>query len=474
MIELKHVSYRYPFSDRNAVSDISLRVNPGEVVLCTGVSGCGKSTLIRLLNGLCPHYFGGEVTGSIRVAGQDNLKLKLHEISGRVGTLFQNPESQFFALGVEDEMAFKLESQGIHPDKIKTLIEETSERFGIRTILSNTIHELSQGQKQKVGLASLMTEPLQVLILDEPTGNLDPESTVELAREVLRLKERGVAILIADHRLYWLKGVADRVYLMERGCIIKECRLEDLGAEIRSKYGLRDIDVEDKRSVLPELCEGKETVMKVKDLSFAYPRKEKLFDGSNFELRKGITGIFGPNGSGKTTLARILTGLNKPSAGTVEINGKVVKPKDCLKRVAIVLQNADHQLYMRTVFDELLASLEAAGCKGGEAAAEELMALFDLTELRDRHPHSLSGGQQQRLVIACAFAKKPDVIILDEPTSGLDGANMHRIANALESLADAGKAVLVITHDLELVNLVCDSAIRLDDHRRVVRQTIQH
>lgn len=160
-------------------------------------------------------------------------------------------------------------------------------------------------------------------------------------------------------------------------------------------------------------------------------------------------------------MARILTGLNKPTQGTLEIRGKKVKPQECLKHVAVVLQNADHQLYMRTVFDELLTSLEAAGCRGGKQAAEELLQLFDLTELRDRHPHSLSGGQQQRLVIACAFAKKPDVIILDEPTSGLDGANLHRIAGALRQLSDEGKAVLVITHDLELVDMVCDSAIRL-------------
>ncbi|HCR09104.1 MAG TPA: ABC transporter, partial [Sutterellaceae bacterium] len=162
MIELNHVTYRYPFSDRNALEDISLTVRPGEAVLCTGVSGCGKSTLIRLINGLCPHYFGGELKGIVRVAGQDNQTMKLHEISSRVGTLFQNPESQFFALGVEEEMAFKPESRGMHPDKIRDLIAKTSQRFGLNSVLKNTIHELSQGQKQKVGLASLMMEPLQV------------------------------------------------------------------------------------------------------------------------------------------------------------------------------------------------------------------------------------------------------------------------------------------------------------------------
>lgn len=135
MIELKNVTYRYPFSDRNTLEDISLKVRPGEAVLCTGVSGCGKSTLIRLINGLCPHYFGGELQGTVRVAGQDNQKLKLHEISSRVGTLFQNPETQFFALGVEEEMAFKPESRGMPSDKIRELIAKTSQRFGLNSVL---------------------------------------------------------------------------------------------------------------------------------------------------------------------------------------------------------------------------------------------------------------------------------------------------------------------------------------------------
>ena len=312
-----------------------------------------------------------------------------------------------------------------------------------------------------------------VQFTDEPTGNLDPESTMDLAEEILRLKEKGVAVLIVDHRLYWLKDVADRVCVMEKGRIVQEGTFDDLSDEVRERYGLRKVDVEDKRHELPSLSEGKETVMKVSDLSFAYPRKPKIFNGTDLELRKGITGLFGPNGTGKTTLARILTGLNKPTQGTLEIRGKKVKPQECLKHVAVVLQNADHQLYMRTVFDELLTSLEAAGCRGGKQAAEELLQLFDLTELRDRHPHSLSGGQQQRLVIACAFAKKPDVIILDEPTSGLDGANLHRIAGAMRQLSDEGKAVLVITHDLELVDMVCDSAIRLPLQKTNLSVTFQ-
>lgn len=461
MIELKNVTYSYPYSNRNALENISFLVRPGEALLVTGVSGCGKSTLIRLLNGLCPHYFGGTVKGSITIDGKDNLQEKLCDISHRVGTLFQNPESQFFALGVEEEITFISECKGLPPEDIQEKLNRTAKRFNLTSHLQNTIHELSQGQKQKVGLASLMMEPLKALILDEPTGNLDPEATMELAEEIKKLKAQGVAIVIADHRLYWLKDIVDHIMVLEKGRVIREGLFSDLDDEFREQHGLRMLEVEDRRASLPKQSQNQETVMEISDLTFAYPRKPEIIKNGSFQFQEGICGIFGENGCGKTTLARIMTGLNKAKAGTFFIRGKKVRQKDCLKHVAVVLQNSDHQLYMRTVFEELKASLEAAGCKGGETAAEELLKLFDLQELRNRHPHSLSGGQKQRLVIACAFAKKPDVIILDEPTSGLDGANLKRIAGALKKLSEEGKAVLVITHDLELVDLVCETGLHL-------------
>lgn len=461
MIELKNVTYTYPHSDRPALSNLSFMVRPGEAILVTGVSGCGKSTLIRLINGLCPHYYGGNVEGTICIDGKDNMKEKLCDISHRVGTLFQNPESQFFALGVEEEISFISECKGVHPKEIQTKLSQTAERFNLKPFLKSIIHELSQGQKQKVGLASLMMEPLKALILDEPTGNLDPEATLELAEEIKKLKAQGVAILIVDHRLYWLKDVVDKVIVLEKGKVVREGIFPDLDSEFREKYGLRKLEVTDKRLLLPVKTSSGKPIMKISKLSFSYPRQPEIITDASLEFQQGICGIFGDNSAGKTTLARLITGLNKAKSGTFQVKGKTIRQKDCLKHVAVVLQNSDHQLYMRTVFEELRASLEAAGCKGGNDAAEELLGIFDLQELRDRHPHSLSGGQKQRLVIACAFAKKPDVIILDEPTSGLDGANLKRIAGTLKKLSSEGKAVLVITHDLELVDLICDTALHL-------------
>ena len=226
MIELNHVTYRYPFSDRNALEDISLTVRPGEAVLCTGVSGCGKSTLIRLINGLCPHYFGGELKGTVRVAGQNNQTLKLHEISSRVGTLFQNPESQFFALGVEEEMAFKPESRGMHPDKIRDLIAKTSQRFGLNSVLKNTIHELSQGQKQLLCITRVMLCLPPMLILDEATSSIDTR-TEKLVQKGMDALMSGRTSFVIAHRLSTVKN-ADDIAVIEQGQIVEKGAHEEL------------------------------------------------------------------------------------------------------------------------------------------------------------------------------------------------------------------------------------------------------
>lgn len=447
LISLDHVTYRYPFTGRDAVTDISIDVKPGEAVLVTGVSGCGKTTLIRLINGLAPGYYGGKVTGSIHVAGIPNASRTLPEIAADCGTLFQDPENQFFALNVEDELAFAEEWRGTPREGIRRKIEDAVKRFGIGRVLSSSIHELSEGEKQKVGLSSItMTDP-KALIFDEPTANLDPESTEALASEIIRLKKEGKAILVVDHRLYWLAGAVDRVIVMEDGRMAEEGDFSILTPELCRRYGLRSA---------------------ADAVTFAYKGKAPVFDDATFGIHPGITAVIGHNGAGKTTLARLLTGLAKPVKGGFLLGGKQADAKTLLASVSIVLQNADHQLHMKTVLGEVMSSLAAAGRPAEREDALPLLSLFHLESLAERHPQSLSGGQKQRLVIALAFAKDPDVIILDEPTSGLDGVNMRRIARALESMAKEGKAVLVITHDLELLKLCCERRLTLPIRNEVL------
>ena len=474
MICFENVTYTYPFSAMPAVRDINIRVRPGELVLISGQSGCGKTTLMRLANGLCPGYFKGKMKGRVLIDGQDTSTMPLGEISRRVGTLFQDPEQQFFALGVEDELAFAHEWRGLPACVTREKVRHAAATFGLSDALGKSVHELSEGQKQKVGLASLISQQPRALVLDEPTANLDPESTVELALRLRTLKESGMAVLVVDHRLYWLEGVADRVLVMKHGEICAMggfALLED--ESLRHSCGLRDCHVEDVREVLPKsetpLRTDEERGLRVENLGFGYRGQDRLFDGAELFLGPGVTALIGENGAGKTTLARLLTGLNRAEEGRFFIDGKALTPERLLSRASIVLQNADHQLHMKTVMQELDVSCRLAEGCGGELDAlpghafsvQELLELFGLSALAKRHPQSLSGGEKQRLVIACAFAKNPDILILDEPTSGLDGGNMLRIAQALTLLAERGACVLVITHDLELMKRSCTRALRL-------------
>ena len=487
MIKFDNVSYRYPFQQAWAVKDLNLEVLPGKVLLVTGVSGCGKTTLMRLANGLCPHYYAGEILGHVTVFGEDSQKTSVSTISDKVGTLFQDPEDQFFALNVKDEMGFALKASGTEPSVVNERIEQVSQRLSIENLLSHSISALSEGQKQRVALGEILVSEPQALILDEPSANLDPEATDRLAQELLRLKQAGFAILVVDHRLHWLSHVADEVIVMQHGEIKERgpfAILEDAG--MRKRYGLREARVEDVRNTLPEK-HVPSPILKTADLTFDYEKAnhhsklakfKKLFKGStknttdillkniHFDVGPGITALIGENGSGKTTLARLITGLNV-GTGALYLRGKETTADQLLKHTGLVLQNADHQLQMRSVREEIKACLFAAGqSQSTEETIDALLKTFSLEELDERHPQSLSGGQKQRLVIACALAKNPDILILDEPTSGLDGANMKRVADALKEQADRGKAVLLITHDLELLALCADQALRMDTLKR--------
>lgn len=461
-IELKDLTYTYPFAEKPALNNINLAVKPGEVVVVTGQSGRGKSTLIRLINGLSPHYYGGTVTGQVLIDGVDNADRTIAQIASDVGTLFQDPEEAFFTLRVRDEIGFTNEWQGVSREETDAFVRGQAKRFGVTDILDQDIHDLSEGQKQKVGLACCSGLKTKAMILDEPSANLDPDSIGELAQTIADLKAAGIAVLIVDHRLHWFDLIADRIIVMHDGEIVFEGKKDSLTEEFCREYGLRQHKVEDIRDrLIEENPQDSDAVLSAVNVTFAHPGQEALFKEASFALTRGVTALLGENGSGKTTLARILCGLNRVKGGEFYIKGEKINPNRLLEHVAIVLQNADHQLHMRTVEAELQMSCLMAGMKDSKARIDELLEFFDLKDFRDRHPHSLSGGQKQRLAIAAALVKDPEILILDEPTSGLDGQNMQRIATLLNQLADQGKAVLVITHDLELVGASCTKCIRL-------------
>ena len=490
MIEFRNVSYVYANTREEAVKNISLTVHAGELKVVTGASGCGKTTLMRLANGLCPQIYGGEVLGTVRVAGCDVSSTPVADLAEHVGTLFQDPEEQFFALNVGDEIAFALRSRGVPPETVEERVLAAARRLGITHLLKQDIHELSEGQKQKVGLASILALGPRVLIFDEPSANLDPEATESLALTMGELKREGAAILVVDHRLYWLHDVADEVIVMSKGRIEASGPWEMLENEaLRARWGLRKAEVGDPRETLPPVSvrfrepvsqqEVEKSVFSADRMSFSYVPEKPVFRDASFAVPAGVTALIGSNGTGKTTLARILTGLNK-AQGTFAVYGETVGADGLMPHSGLVLQNADHQLQMRTVREEVVCAMEA-GIAAENARkgfwkrfarvklnssqmrrVEEILKSLNLTHLSDRHPQSLSGGEKQRVVIACALVKNPAILILDEPTSGLDGANMACIAKLLREEAERGRAVFLITHDLELLG-ICDRALRMRD-----------
>ena len=463
MIRLDQVSYTYPFQDAPAVTDISMAVAPGEAVLCTGASGSGKSTLIRLINGLAPHYYRGTLSGRVAVDGRDSRELSVGELSKTVGTMFQDPEHQFFALKVEDEMAFALECRGLDRETIEERIASRASDFGIDHLRESTIFNLSQGEKQKLALAGILCLDPRVIILDEPSANLDPESTLELAGILKKLKARGITLFIVDHRLYWLRDLVDQVHVLDQGRVVARGGFEILDDPgLRGRYGLRRARIpSDVLEFIPP-ASGSEGDLEVFGLTHGYKGQASLFGDVSFCLPRGeVIAVTGDNGVGKTTLARLLTGLLPLQAGSVSLDGEGLAPRDLLRQGSIVLQNTDHQLHMKTVEEELLAAGRRFMGNELKKKTREILEIFGLDGLKDRHPQSLSGGQKQRLVIGAALMKSPKLLILDEPTSGLDGANMEIMAHVMSAMAAKGACVLVITHDLELVQGACSSQLSL-------------
>lgn len=498
MIEFDRVTYTYPYRPTPSVFDVSFRVRPGELKVLTGPSGCGKTTMLRLANGLAPHYWKGKLEGDVRVAGISNLTRPASAVARDAGTLFQDPEEQFFALTVGDELAFAPSWAGVPAEEIRRRVRDAALRLGIADLLEQHIGALSEGEKQAVGMASLLAQGVEAFILDEPSANLDPEATAAFGRLLGELKRAGAAILVVDHRLYWLRDLADEVLVVHAGRIVERgpfAMLDEPG--FSERWGLRSARVADRRTrgnaaydasadpvpllEVERLCAGK-SLRGTSDDGSASARKEKpaLVHNLSFKAGAAVTALIGRNGSGKTTVARALCGLESAS-GTIRVRGVEVEGEKLLERTGLVLQNADHQLQMRTVFDEVRSVVAAVtppdrrsffGSEHTEATerriaerAKGLLEELSLGQLADRHPQSLSGGEKQRLVVACALARDPDVLILDEPTSGLDGANMLRIARLLRSAAASGKAVLLVTNDLELLEHAADAVVRIPELR---------
>ena len=449
------------------VKDISFSINPGECVILCGRSGSGKSTILRTVSGLAPVFYEGFLQGKIEVDRQIPAELESENRAKLFGVVFQDPRSQFFMNTVQDEICFAAENIGVPPKKIREMLHEVSNFVGIEGLLSRNIDELSSGQKQKVAIASSLILQPKVLILDEPTSNLDAQGAKTLVEIIKKIKGRGIAIIISEHRFDVFKETADRFLYIDRGKLNKiwtREEFENLSDEKLSSLGLRPKMVVKNSNI--HVKTDKDLLLDIHSLSFHYKKTREGIDNINLQLYKGeVVSLLGNNGAGKTTLCKVISGLLKENSGTIEYKGKISNCNLRNKFCYFVMQDADYQLYSDSVAGEIVF-----GKKVTEKLKQDLMEslnAFKLMELKDRHPAALSGGEKQRVTLAAAYCSDVDIYILDEPTSGMDGDGLRAIIKWVKLLAEKGKIVIIITHDLLLAEATSNKFIYLEEGEQV-------
>ena len=491
-IEIENVSFRYKGSAESLLDNFSLTVKKGEVLLLCGESGSGKTTVIRLINGLIPHYYQGELEGNVRVAERDIKETELYELAGTVGTVFQNPRSQFFSVDTDGEIVFGPENIGLATDEIIRRKQETVKEFDIEKLLGKSLFELSGGEKQKIACASVSALLPDIILLDEPSANLDRTATEYLRETIIKWKKQGKTIIVSEHRLWYLRDIVDRVIRMENGRIKNEWTGKDfsgLSSESVQKLRLRPLTVEDPfsskddSSYSPDIPDDNAVVLE--NFFFTYKRRAHLFlrkkltqaDEDILTLnipklrlpKSSVIAVVGSNGTGKSTFLRCVCGLERGCPGVITMDGKEYKGKNRTELCYMVMQDVNHQLFTDSVMAEVMLSVKDKN----EKACEDILERLGLLPYKDKHPMALSGGQKQRVAIASAVAVGAKLLLFDEPTSGLDLSHMEKVGELLKYLAKSDSTVLVSTHDTEFIEQCCNYILYIDKGRTVYCKAIE-
>ena len=456
MVEIENLSLSYGNSLK-VLKDISLNVKEGECVLFTGKSGSGKSSIINSINGLAVRYDGATTEGTIRIDNRDVRNLRLYEISGLVSSVFQNPKTHFFNINTTLELLFYLENIGLSKKQMDERLNDMLDIFPIKHLLNRDIFKLSGGEKQILCIAASYISGTEIIVLDEPSSNLDEENIIIIKGMLTKLKNKGKTLIISEHRIYYLMDIIDRVFLIQDGKIQREYTKIDF-MKIPSKK-LNELGLRDKsktKLVVPEI--QKKGNFEVRNIEFKFNGVDNklLFKNIFFEMGKTY-GIVGTNGLGKSTLLRCLIGCERKSKDEIYLDGKRLSKTDRLKISSLVMQDVNHQLFTDSVINEV--SLGTKNIKNRHI--EDILRKLDLYELKDRHPMSLSGGQKQRVAIASVLCKNSQLLFFDEPTSGMDYYNMMNISHIINECKSDNKIIFIVSHDQEFLNSITDYVIHL-------------
>ena len=492
-IEYTEWGYCYPGAGRPALSQVTFALEPSEFTLVIGASGSGKSTLARAMNGLVPHFTGGRVTGRLRVAGLDPVQAGPSRMALRVGMVFQDPESQFVLDTVEDEVAFALENAAVPRDEMRRRVAETLEALGIADLRGRALRTLSGGEQQRVAIASAFVLRPSVLVLDEPTSQLDPATAADMLDLLADLNKAGLSIVLVEHRIERVLPYVKKIVSVANGgaiadspqAILATAAIAPPVVELARAVGLSPLPLTPAataQALGPRAClapparrrhsptPGAE-VLRLAGVRAGYGDDLVLRD-IDFSLREGeVVALIGRNGQGKTTLLRTIMGLLKASAGDVRVCGESVVGWDTAtisRRVAYLPQNPNALLYADTVADELNITRrnhELPPLGAGEVA--EWLGRLRLDGLAGAYPRDLSVGERERVAIGAVTVTRPALVLLDEPTRGLDYVAKRALAGLLEDWQREGRAVLLVSHDVEFIAGCADRVVALEKGRIV-------
>jgi len=507
MIEFDRVTYRYPGAQAPVLQELSLIVEEGEFLLVIGPSGSGKSTLLRCLNGLVPHFYGGTINGRVRVAGRDPVALGPRGMADAVGFVFQDPEAQFIVDKVEDEIAFALENAAIDPLLMRKRVEEVLDQLSIAHLRLRSVNTLSGGERQRVAIAAVMTLQPRVLVLDEPTSQLDPQAAEEVLDALVKLNhDLGLTVVLSEHRLERVIQHIDRVlYLPGEGpgrpaiagdprTVLGQVSLTPPVVTLAKALGWSPLPLtikearqfvkqhEANRQVMVAKVPGTTeegvrgpSAISVEALTFSYDGHRALSDVS-FEVGQGeFVALMGRNGAGKTTLLMHLVGLLKPNQGRVRISGahssaaldtRQAPIDEIIRVVGYVPQNPNALLFSDTVHEEIAFTRRNHSLPPVNDTA--LLEHLGLAAHADRYPRDLSVGERQRVAVAAILAAEPQILLLDEPTRGLDYRQKEALVAFLEAEKARGRTIVMSTHDVELAARCADRVILLGDGQVIV------